>query len=152
MGTSNSSHTTQLRVILMYASWEGSRMGSGNSSTHPVRQKRRRYRRRLPEESVRPEVIDPDGMDGVAGWPHLGRSSVLVLGQTRAAVQAAMDKGHGFLRGQIVLFLPPRGLLQVTLGYSQQSWVSFAPRQTWRLVAPPFELIVTGRPKDVPMG
>ncbi|KFE67774.1 hypothetical protein [Hyalangium minutum] len=99
----------------------------------------------LPADSVRPDVIDPEGMNGIGTWPHLGRSSVLVLGQSRAALQSAMERTRDFLRGQRVLFLPPRALLQLTLGYHQQPWASFKPQQSWSLLAPPLDLLTGER-------
>ncbi|MBN1208072.1 MAG: hypothetical protein JXB05_24625 [Myxococcaceae bacterium] len=99
-------------------------------------------RARLPAESVHPAVLDPEEMDGLGGWPHLGRSAILVLGQTREAMQAAMAKSQDFLRGNVVLFLPPRGLFQVTLGYRHEPWMGFAPRQSWGLTARPCELLI----------
>ncbi len=68
-----------------------------------------------------------------------------MLGQSREAMRTAMAKGHDFLRGNVVLFLPPRGLLQLTLGYRHQPWMGFAPRQTWKLTARPCELLIDTR-------
>jgi hypothetical protein len=51
-----------------------------------------------------------------------------------------MAKTQDFLRGNVVLFLPTRGLLQVVLGYRQEPWGDFVPGQSRALTASPCEL------------
>ncbi len=112
---------------------------------------------RLAPEHLRPEVLDPDGMDNIAArsWTPppgydappplherfpLARASVLVLGANAASIGAAMREQTDFLRGHVVAFVPAAGTYELRVGYVQNSWMGLG--KTFQVLAAPVRLDV----------
>jgi hypothetical protein len=95
----------------------------------------------LKDAQLAAATLDPEGFDGIASFPALAASAVLIWGARPSEVAPHLAEDE-LLRGHHVIFVPARGVLRMRLVYRQAAATGFSPEQALSIASAPFEVRV----------